>query len=68
MPDIGQPERATQKRVIALFRDELRYRYSLFPSWAGSRNSSKSCANKNAKPRENTSTGKATIAGVNAIY
>src|SRR3989304_1259842 len=27
MPDIGQPERATQKRVIALFRDELRYRY-----------------------------------------
>jgi len=24
---IGQPERATQNRVIALFRDELRYRY-----------------------------------------
>lgn len=24
---IGQPERVTQKRVIALFRDELRYRY-----------------------------------------
>jgi type I restriction enzyme R subunit len=27
MSDIGQPERATQKRVIALFRDELLYRY-----------------------------------------
>ena len=25
--NIGQPERATQKRVIALFRDELGYRY-----------------------------------------
>src|ERR1035441_572008 len=24
---IGQPERATQNRVIALFRDELQYRY-----------------------------------------
>lgn len=24
---VGQPERATQHRVIALFRDELRYRY-----------------------------------------
>jgi type I restriction enzyme, R subunit len=27
MNDIGQPERATQNRVIALFRDELGYRY-----------------------------------------
>ena len=27
MSDIGQPERATQNRVIALFRDELGYRY-----------------------------------------
>jgi type I restriction enzyme R subunit len=27
MPTVGQPERATQKRVIALFRDELGYRY-----------------------------------------
>ena len=27
MSTIGQPERATQNRVIALFRDELRYRY-----------------------------------------
>ena len=27
MTDIGQPERATQNRVIALFRDELGYRY-----------------------------------------
>ena len=27
MSSIGQPERATQDRVIALFRDELRYRY-----------------------------------------
>jgi len=27
MSNIGQPERATQNRVIALFRDELRYRY-----------------------------------------
>jgi type I restriction enzyme, R subunit len=27
MSNIGQPERATQKRVIALFRDELDYRY-----------------------------------------
>ena len=27
MPDIGQPERATQDRVIALFRDELHYDY-----------------------------------------
>ena len=24
---IGQPERATQNRVVALFRDELKYRY-----------------------------------------
>ena len=27
MSNIGQPERATQQRVIALFRDELQYRY-----------------------------------------
>jgi type I restriction enzyme R subunit len=27
MSDVGKPERATQNRVIALFRDELRYRY-----------------------------------------
>ncbi len=27
MTDIGKPERATQKRVVALFRDELGYRY-----------------------------------------
>ena len=27
MSDIGKPERATQNRVIALFRDELKYRY-----------------------------------------
>ena len=27
MTPIGQPERATQNRVIALFRDELGYRY-----------------------------------------
>src|SRR4051812_42493725 len=27
MSTIGQPERITQQRVIALFRDELRYRY-----------------------------------------
>jgi len=27
MTSVGQPERATQNRVIALFRDELRYRY-----------------------------------------
>lgn len=27
MPAIGQPERVTQNRVIALFRDELGYRY-----------------------------------------
>jgi len=25
--NIGQPERVTQNRVIALFRDELGYRY-----------------------------------------
>jgi len=25
--NIGQPERATQDRIIALFRDELHYRY-----------------------------------------
>jgi type I restriction enzyme R subunit len=27
MSDVGKPERATQNRVIALFRDELKYRY-----------------------------------------
>ena len=27
MSTIGQPERDTQNRVIALFRDELEYRY-----------------------------------------
>ena len=27
MTSIGQPERATQDRLIALFRDELGYRY-----------------------------------------
>jgi type I restriction enzyme R subunit len=27
MSDVGKPERATQDRVVALFRDELRYRY-----------------------------------------
>jgi hypothetical protein len=27
MSDIGQPERATQNRVITLFRDELGYEY-----------------------------------------
>ena len=27
MSDIGKPERATQNRVIALFLDELHYRY-----------------------------------------
>src|SRR5437667_1383534 len=27
MSNVGKPERATQNRVIALFRDELRYRY-----------------------------------------
>lgn len=27
MTTIGQAERTTQNRVIALFRDELRYRY-----------------------------------------
>ena len=27
MSTIGQPERVTQNRVIALFRDELGYRY-----------------------------------------
>ena len=27
MNGIGKPERVTQKRVLALFRDELGYRY-----------------------------------------
>ena len=31
MSTIGQPERATQNRIIALFRDELRHRY--FRDW-----------------------------------
>jgi type I restriction enzyme R subunit len=29
--NVGQPERATQNRVISLFRDELHYRY--FGDW-----------------------------------
>jgi type I restriction enzyme R subunit len=33
MTPIGQPESATQKRVIALFRDELGYRY--LGDWSG---------------------------------
>ena len=39
MGTVGQPERATQNRVIALFRDELKYRY--VDDWtdpAGNRN------------------------------
>lgn len=31
MSDVGQPERATQNRVIALFRDELGYRICSSP-------------------------------------
>lgn len=27
MSDVGKPERATPRRVIALFRDELGYRF-----------------------------------------
>ena len=27
MTTVGQPERAAQNRVVALFRDELGYRY-----------------------------------------
>lgn len=27
MPTVGQPERVTQDRIVAIFRDELRYRY-----------------------------------------
>ena len=27
MNGVGQPERATQRRIITLFRDELSYRY-----------------------------------------
>ena len=27
MSDVGKPERATQTRLIALFRDELGYRF-----------------------------------------
>ena len=30
--DVGQPERHTQQRVIALFRNELSYRY--LDDWA----------------------------------
>ena len=33
MTSLGQPERTTQNRVIALFRDELDYRY--LGDWAG---------------------------------
>jgi type I restriction enzyme R subunit len=38
MTSIGQPERATQNRVIALFRDELSYRY--LGDWTDSDNNS----------------------------
>ena len=27
MSSVGQPERATQNRILALFRDELEYRF-----------------------------------------
>lgn len=38
MSIVGQPERATQDRVIALFRDELGYRF--LGSWADWANNS----------------------------
>ena len=41
MNPIGQPERATQNRVIALFRDELGYRF--LGDWTDRTNSNIRC-------------------------
>jgi type I restriction enzyme R subunit len=40
MSEIGKPERVTQNRIIALFRDELHYRY--LGDWTDRDGSSKS--------------------------
>jgi type I restriction enzyme, R subunit len=52
MSTIGQPERETQNRVLALFRDELGYRY--LGDWTdrdGNSNIEDGLLNRSGQPR-----------------